>query len=421
MKITDRTYAIELDRNDPLARFRDEFYIPPHQDGKDQVYFCGHSLGLMSRRIKGEIDRELEAWAQLGVSAHFEGGFPWKNYHEALREPLAALVGAKPLEVVAMNSLTVNLQLMMISFFRPAGKRTKILIEKHAFPSDRYAVASQLRFHGLDPNEHMVQLEGTSGGGLLDESEIEHYLEAHGDEVSLVMFPGVQYATGQVFDLHRITTAARACGSAVGFDLAHSVGNVQPDLHDSGCDFAVWCSYKYLNGGPGAVAGCFVHEQHSGRSDLPRLNGWWGNDPETRFLMLPEFAPAQGADAWQLSCPTVLAMAPLRASLRLFEEAGMESLRQKSVALTGYLQQLIDTRLDGRISVTTPQATPRRGCQLSLRVHAGRAAARTLFQELQANGYLGDWREPDIIRFAPVPLYNSFEDVWRVVDFIAAN
>jgi len=421
MNITDRAHAIELDRKDPLARFRDKFHIPLHSDGREQVYLCGHSLGLMPRTIKAEIDHELDAWAGLAVAAHFEGAFPWKDYHESLREPLAQLVGAKPLEVVAMNSLTVNLHLMLISFFRPVAGRSKILIEKHAFPSDRYAVESQLRFHGLDPDENMVQLEAVPDGGPLDESEIESYLAEYGDQVALVMFPGVQYATGQVFDLQRITAAARACGSAVGFDLAHAAGNIELNLHQCGCDFAVWCNYKYLNGGPGAVGGCFVHEQHSGRTDLPRLNGWWGNEADTRFLMKPEFVPAPGADGWQISCPAVLAMAPLRASLKIFNDAGMPQLRKKSVQLTGYLQDLIDTRLEGMVSVTTPAAREQRGCQLSLRVHAGREAARTLFQSLQANGYLCDWREPDIIRIAPAPLYNRFEEVWRTVDFIAAN
>jgi len=418
---TDRSHALELDRNDPLARFRDEFHIPPNQDGSEQVYLCGHSLGPMPRNARTLIDQELDAWAERAVGSHFAGRNPWVDYHETLREPLAELVGALPVEVVAMNSLTVNLHLMMISFFRPKGQRSKILIEKHAFPSDRYAVESQLRFHGLDPDEHLVELAGVPDGYPVDESEIERYLIAHGDQVALVMFPGVQYATGQVFDLLRITAAARDCGAAVGFDLAHAAGNVPLNLHECGCDFAVWCSYKYLNGGPGAAAGCFVHEQHSRRSDIPRLHGWWGNDPGTRFLMTREFIPAAGADAWQLSCPPVLAMAPLRASLQLFSEAGMPALREKSLRLTNYLRKLIETRLAEEISIITPRAPQSHGCQLSLRVNAGRDAGRALFKSLEDNGYVGDWREPDIIRVAPIPLYNSFDDAWRFVDYVAGN
>ena len=334
---------------------------------------------------------------------------------------MATLVGARPTEVVAMNSLTVNLHLMMVSFYQPQGTRTKILIEKQAFPSDRYAVESQIRFHGLDPDEHLVELGGGATEGPIDESEIEAYLAEHGNTVALVMFPGVQYATGQVFDLQRLAAAAHACGAYAGFDLAHAVGNVPIELHDSGCDFAVWCSYKYLNAGPGAVAGCFVHERHSRRTDLPRLHGWWGNDPDSRFLMGPEFIPAVGADAWQLSNPPVMAMAPLRVSLQLFDEAGMTALRQKSLQLTGYLHDLVEERLGEVMSVTTPREPSQRGCQLSLRVRAGRDSARALFDSLEKNGFIGDWREPDIIRIAPVPLYNTFEEAWRFVDFIATH
>jgi kynureninase len=417
----DRQWAVEQDRNDPLAAYRKEFHIPLHLDGEPQVYFCGNSLGLQPRRLHAAMDQELRSWAELGVAGHFEGEFPWKPYHEFLRAPMATLVGARPTEVVAMNSLTVNLHLMMVSFYQPQGTRTKILIEKQAFPSDRYAVESQIRFHGLDPDEHLVELGGGATEGPIDESEIEAYLTEHGNTVALVMFPGVQYATGQVFDLQRLAAAAHACGAYAGFDLAHAVGNVPVQLHDSGCDFAVWCSYKYLNAGPGAVAGCFVHERHSRRTDLPRLHGWWGNDPDSRFLMGPEFIPAVGADTWQLSNPPVMAMAPLRVSLQLFDEAGMTALRQKSLQLTGYLHDLVEERLGEVMSVTTPREPSQRGCQLSLRVKAGRDSARALFDSLEKNGFIGDWREPDIIRIAPVPLYNTFEEAWRFVDFIVTH
>jgi len=349
-------------------------------------------------------------------------------YHEFLREPLARLAGASPHEVVAMNSLTVNLHLMMVSFYRPQGERRRIVIEQQAFPSDRYAVASQIRFHGLDPDDCLVELgphDGNQGDGshgdidrCIDEADIEAFLQAQGDTVALVLWPGVQYATGQVFELERIARAAHAAGAAIGFDLAHSAGNVPLALHDSGCDFAVWCSYKYLNAGAGAVAGCFVHERHSKRTDLPRFHGWWGHDQESRFKMGHDFVPASGADAWQLSNPPILAMAPLRVSLAEFEAAGMENLRKKSIAMTGYLADLIKTELDDVLQIVTPLEVGRRGCQLSLRVRAGHEKGRALFDYLEQHGVITDWREPDIVRAAPVPLYNRFEDCWGLVDHI---
>jgi kynureninase len=415
-------WARSLDADDQLASFRDRFWIPKRPDGSDQLYFCGNSLGLQPRALAAEMEQELEAWKELGVAGHFEGRFPWMPYHEFLREPLARLTGAQPSEVVAMNSLTVNLHLLMVSFYRPEGRRRKIIIEQQAFPSDRYAVASQIRYHGLDPADCMVELGpagGTaSGDRCIDESEIEAFLKAEGDSVALVLWPGVQYATGQVFDLKRIAAAARNAEAAVGFDLAHSAGNVPIELHDSGCDFAVWCSYKYLNAGAGAVAGCFVHERHSKRDDLPRFHGWWGHDQESRFRMGHDFVPAPGADAWQLSNPPILAMAPLRVSLAEFERAGMELLRRKSLAMTGFLAELITSELGELLDIITPLNESRRGCQLSLRVRAGHEKGRELFDFLERSGVITDWREPDIIRAAPVPLYNRYEDCWGLVDHV---
>ena len=411
-----RQRAQRLDHEDPLAAFRDRFWIPEGPGGAPQRYFCGNSLGLQPRALARELAAELEAWKRLGVAGHFEGPHPWMPYHEELREPLARLAGAKPPEVVAMNSLTVNLHLLMTSFYRPAGARNRILIERQPFPSDRYAVESQIRWHGLDPADCLVEL-ASPGARQIDEGLVEDYLAEHGDEVALVLWPGVHYATGQRFDLGRIAEAARRAGAAVGFDLAHAAGNVPLDLHASGCDFAAWCSYKYLNAGPGAVAAAFVHERHHGREDLPRLHGWWGQDPKIRFRMGPEFVPAPGADAWQLSNPPILAMAPLRVSLEIFDAAGLDRLRAKSVALTGFFADLVTARLGEAMEILTPADPERRGCQLSLRVRAGRDAGRALFEALEAEGIVTDWREPDVIRAAPVPLYNRFADC---VDFVDA-
>ncbi|NND44453.1 MAG: kynureninase [Xanthomonadales bacterium] len=412
--------AEALDAADPLREYRDQFWVPRHSDGKAQLYFCGNSLGLQPKRLQADMARELEAWKTLGVEGHFAGDAPWMPYHELLREPLARLVGAQPAEVVAMNSLTVNLHLMMVSFFRPSGSRNRILIERQPFPSDRYAVESQLRFHGLDPGECLVELGGGEDDRVIEESRIEAYLREHGDQIALVLWPGVHYASGQLFDLRRIAAAAREAGAKVGFDLAHAAGNVPLALHDSGADFASWCSYKYLNAGAGAVAGCFVHERHHGNNDLPRFHGWWGADPAHRFRMGPEFHPAPGADAWQLSNPPILAMAPLRSSLQLFDEAGMSALREKSELLTGFMADLVSARFESLLEIITPADPERRGCQLSLRVRAGREAGRRLFKYLHAHGVITDWREPDVIRVAPVPLYNRFEDCARFGELLTA-
>jgi kynureninase len=412
---TTRLHEQQLDQADPLRAWREAFWIPHHGDG-EQSYFCGNSLGLQPRAVAGFMDEELAQWRDLGVESHFKGERPWMTYLDALKEPMARLVGAKPDEVVTMNTLTVNLHLMMVSFFRPQGERNRIVIERQPFPSDRYAVESQLRFHGLNPDECLVELGANSGERLIDEAELEDYLQREGERVALVLWPGVQYATGQSFDLQRITRAAHKAGAMAGFDLAHSVGNTSLDLHGAGADFAAWCTYKYLNAGPGAVGGAFVHERHHDRNDLPRLHGWWGCDPATRFLMGPDFMPAPGVDAWLMSNSPIFSTAPLRVSLDIFEAAGFDRLRDKSLALTGYLEQLIRAELDDVLEIITPSDPARRGCQLSLAVRDGRDAGRALFDSLIAAGVVGDWREPDIIRVAPVPLYNRFEDCWTFVE-----
>lgn len=414
----DLERARALDRDDPLAPWRERFWIPKHTDGADQVYLVGNSLGLQPKAVASFLEEELAHWRELGVAGHFTGPRPWMSYHEAVRDPMARLFGARPEEVVAMNALTVNLHLLMVSFFRPEGARNRIVIERQPFPSDRYAVESQLRFHGLDPDECLVELGTDSPDRLVDESLVEDYLREEGHRVALVLWPGVQYATGQSFDLGRVTAAAHAAGALAGFDLAHAVGNVPVALHDSGADFAAWCSYKYLNSGAGSVSGAFVHERHLGRDDLPRFHGWWGCHPDRRFLMEPTFTPSPGADAWLLSNSHILSMAPVRVSLGMFEEAGFDALRRKSLALTGFLEDLVRRHLGDGINIITPDDPDRRGCQLSLAVREGRDAGRALFDHLESAGVIGDWREPDIIRVAPVPFYNRFEDAWRLVDHI---
>ncbi|HEY4126983.1 MAG TPA: kynureninase [Gammaproteobacteria bacterium] len=413
----DRDYALELDRADPQASYRQRFYIPQHQ-GKDEIYLCGNSLGLQPRDTQRLVQEELEDWRRLGVKGHFDGRRPWMPYHEQFTEPTARLVGAKPVEVVNMNSLTVNLHLMMTSFYRPTQSRHKLLVERGAFPSDRYAVEAQVRLHGFDPDQSLIELSSGRGDPYIPVEEIEALLEADGREIALVLLPGVQYYSGQAFDLKRIATAAHKAGCRVGFDLAHAVGNLPLRLHDSGADFAVWCNYKYMNAGPGAVAGCFVHERHAKAFDLPRLAGWWGHDKSSRFRMGPEFAPMEGAEGWQLSNPPVLGLAPLLASLDIFDEVGMPALRDKSLKLTAYLESLLKEKLAEHIDILTTPDPTQRGCQLSLRLHKGRDAARQVFEQLEEAGVTSDWREPDVIRVAPVPLYNSYMDVYRFVDIL---
>jgi kynureninase len=410
-------FAERLDTEDTLAGFRKRFAIPKTPDGGDQLYFCGNSLGLMPLTAEDAVLEVLRDWKSRAVAAHFDSEHPWMPYHEFLRKPLARLVGARPREVVAMNSLTVNLHLMMVSFFRPTNTRHRIVIEKGAFPSDRYAVVSQLHFHGLDPETSLVELAPEDGSAVFAAGEVEAWLRENGEDVALVLWPGVQYYSGEAFDLASITRAALDAGATIGFDLAHAAGNLELNLHDSGCDFAVWCSYKYMNGGPGAVAGCFVHDRHEG-AGLPRFAGWWGHDRETRFRMGPDFVPAPGADAWQLSNPPILAMAPVRASLAVFDEAGMSALHAKSRRMTAYARFLLTRRLPESVEILTPSDADRHGCQLSLRLRGGNG--RDVFRRLEAGGVVCDWREPDVIRVAPVPLYNRFTEVRSFVDQLEA-
>ena len=408
--------ALALDAADPLRDFRDRFHIPQHH-GEDQAYFCGNSLGLQPRAVRAALVQELDDWAALGVEAHFRGKHPWMPYHNEVRDGLAMLVGAQASEVVAMNSLTANLHFLMVSFYRPTRERPAILIEAGAFPSDRYGVESQIRFHGFDPATDLIELEADEPGGTISTAAIERVLAEHGHRIALVLWPGVQYRTGQAFDLKEIVRLGHAQGCVVGFDLAHGAGNLRLALHDSGVDFAAWCHYKYCNSGPGAVAGAFVHERHA-QTDRPRFAGWWGHDQATRFRMGPQFQATPGADGWQLSNPPILALAPLRVSLELFAEAGMDRLRAKSEQLTAHLEALIKTRCNETLDVVTPSDPSRRGCQLSLRVVGGRARGRELFEYLEARGIVGDWREPDVIRISPVPLYNQYADLHRFVDAV---
>lgn len=408
-----REYALALDAADPLRRFRDEFLFPRHGEG-EQTYFVGNSLGLQPRGARARVEEVLDKWANEAVEGHFTGNAQWMDYHELAREPLARVVGAQPAEVVAMNSLTANLHFMLVSFYRPTRERPAILMEAGAFPSDRYALESQVRFHGFDPATDLIELE-PDADGLFSMEAIERAIAEHGPRLALVLWPGVQYRTGQAFDLAEITRLGHAQGAMVGFDLAHAAGNLPLRLHDCGADFAVWCHYKYMNSGPGAVAGCFVHERHA-RTDRPRFAGWWGHDATTRFRMGPEFVPTPGADGWQLSNPPILGLAPLLASLELFDQAGMPALRAKSEALTSYLETLIRARLADTLEIVTPRETERRGAQLSLRVAGGRQRGRALFEALAAAGVLGDWREPDVIRISPAPLYNRFIDVHHFVE-----
>jgi kynureninase len=383
------------------------------ENGEEVIYMTGNSLGLQPKSVRAYVEQELKDWETLAVEGHVNAKNPWLPYHEFLTEQMARVIGAKPIETVVMNSLTVNLHLMLVSFYRPAGSRTKIVIEKGAFPSDRYAVASQIRFHGLDPAENLIEFTPREGETTLRTADILETIEREGERIALIMLGGVNYYTGQAFEMDKITMAGHKAGAIVGFDLAHAAGNLDLKMHDWGVDFAVWCCYKYLNAGPGAVAGAFVNERHAENFDLPRFTGWWGHDKATRFLMGPDYVPIPGAEGWQISNPPILQMAALRASLEIFNEAGMNALRSKSRLLTGYLEFLLDEIGDERISVITPRDPDQRGCQLSIRV---KNADKSLFEAITAKGVIADWREPDVIRAAPVPLYNSFGDVYMLVN-----
>ena len=419
MKFENRMdFATRMDREDPLAGFRDQFHIPVRDSLGEEIYFCGNSLGLQPKRTREFVNEELAEWESLAVRGHFSAQRPWMPYHEFLTDKTARLVGAKPEEVVNMNSLTVNLHLMLVSFYRPTKSRYKLVIESPAFPSDRYATESQVRFHGFDPEDALVEIAPRPGEATIRQEDIEDLIAREGESIALIMLPGVQYYSGQVFDMKKITELGHERGCVVGFDLAHATGNLVMQLHDWDVDFAVWCNYKYMNSGPGAVAGCFVHERHH-HADLPRFAGWWGHDKETRFQMGLEFVPIRTAEGWQLSNPPILALAPILASLEIFEEAGMNALREKSGKLTGYLEFMLKDRLKDRIEIITPTNPAERGCQLSLRVVGGRADdGRRLFKALEEEGVIGDWREPDVIRVAPVPLYNRFRDVFRFTEIL---
>jgi kynureninase len=418
---SDENFALKLDAEDPLRRFREKFHLPLGEDNKPVIYFAGNSLGLMPKSARRIVDDELDDWARLGVDAHHAAGTPWYSYHEALREPTARLVGAKPLEVICMNSLTVNLHLMMATFYRPTKRRFKVLMEEPAFPSDTYAIKTQLIHHGLDPKDALVLARPRKGQFTVRTEDILDLIDEQADQLAVVLIGAVNFFTGQLIEIKKIAVAARKHGIVAGFDLAHAAGNVPLSLHEWNVDFAVWCSYKYLNAGPGAVAGAFVHERHATNTQLPRFAGWFGNDPNTRFRLhlQPEFMPVPSADGWQISNPPIFAMAPLRASLAVFEEAGgMESLRAKSMKLTGYLEFLIEQIGSTKFSIITPSDPNARGAQLSIQAHED---PKQVHEELIAAGVKCDFREPNVIRVAPTPLYNTFHEVWRFAQILAAH
>jgi kynureninase len=411
--------AAHMDARDPLARYAGEFHHPCDASGRRLLYFCGHSLGLQPKRAAQYVEQEMADWRRLGVQGHHDASRPWIGYHEHLAAPLAQLTGAADSEVVAMNSLTVNLHLMMVSFFRPDAVRNRIMIEASAFPSDRYAVVSQLESHGLSAREYLIEIAPRAGERTLRTEDLVASIEQQGAKLSLVLLPGVQYLTGQCLELPPLIAAARRVGARVGLDLAHAVGNTPLRLHDWGADFAVWCSYKYLNAGPGAVGGCFVHERHAADPALPRFAGWWGHDKAARFRFEPDFRAIAGAQGWQISNPPILSTAPLLASLQIFAEAGMPALHTKSLALTGLLRRLIEERLAGRVQIITPASPAQHGCQLSLRILRDPGEAKLCQQRVTALGLIADWREPDIMRVAPTPLYNSYGEVGAAVDLLA--
>jgi kynureninase len=412
---TTIAYAQKLDAADPLQSFRNEFHIPKQPNGEPAIYFCGNSLGLQPKTTAEFVRQELEDWANLGVEGHFHARHPWMPYHQFLTDATAELVGAKPHEVVTMNSLTVNLHLMMVSFYRPTAQRFKILIEANAFPSDRYAVQSQLKFHGYSPQDGLLELPLRPGEITHRTEDILKFIELRGNEIALVLLSGVNYYTGQYFDIPAITAAAHNTGCCVGWDLAHAAGNIPLQLHNWRVDFAAWCSYKYLNAGPGSLSGVFVHERHAEKKDLPRFAGWWGHDLQTRFTMPREFQPMHGAEGWQLSNPPILPLAALRASLEIFQKADMLRLREKSEKLTAYTAYLLKHIGKERLQILTPDTISERGCQLSLVFPKN---GKRVFEAITKAGVICDWREPDVIRIAPVPLYNTFTEVYRFCEIL---
>lgn len=408
-------YAQQQDKEDKLAHLRNQFHIPKDKEGNEWLYFTGNSLGLQPKNTQKYIQQELDDWANYGVEGHFEGNTPWLPYHEFLTESMAKIVGAKSLEVVVMNTLTTNLHLLMVSFYQPTKKKYKIVIESDAFPSDRYAVQSQLKFHGFDVADGLIEWKPRTGEELLNIEDLETIVAEQGDEIALLLIGGVNYYTGQYLDLKRIAEIGHSKECFVGIDLAHGAGNISPELHDSGVDFAAWCTYKYLNSGPGSLGGLFVHEKHAHNKELPRFSGWWNHNKETRFNMRQPFDVMAGAEGWQLSNPPILSMAAIKASLDMFAEVGMEALREKSEKLTGYFEFLINQIGSDSIKIITPSNPKERGCQLSIQV---KNADKSLHKKLTENNIITDWREPDVIRCAPVPMYTSFEDVYKMVSVL---
>lgn len=406
--------ALAMDNSDPLSKWRNEFHIPKQENGNPFIYLCGNSLGLQPKSTQAALQQELSDWKNLGVEGHFHAKNPWMPYHEFLTEAMAEVVGAKPIEVVIMNSLTVNLHLMMVSFYQPRGKRKRIIIEADAFPSDKYAAESQIKFHGLNPADCLVELKARQGEECLRMEDIQAAIKEEGDELALVMLGNTNYYTGQFFDMKKITAWGHAVGAYVGFDCAHGAGNVELKLHESGCDFAVWCSYKYLNSGPGSLAGAFVNERHA-YSKLPRFEGWWGHKKETRFKMRDAFEPIPGVEAWQLSNPPILSMAAVWASLKIFQEAGIQNLRERSKKLTSYCEELVNTLGQDVVRIITPSNPDERGAQLSIQVLNGN---KKMFERISELGVIADWREPDVIRIAPTPLYNSYEDIYKFYEIL---
>ena len=413
-----RAYDPALDTADP--GWRDDFYIPPFTGDPftEVAYFAGNSLGLQPRATRDAVTVELERWAQMGVEGQLTGPRPWKDYHEALRDPAARLVGALPHETVTMNSLTVNLHVLMATFYRPEGRRTKIIMEDIVFPSDGYAMASQARWHGLDPAEHVIRLRPRDGEDVLRTDDVTAAIRASGDEVAIVVFSAVNYLTGEWMDMPAITDAGHEVGAIVGWDLAHAAGNVPMQLHEWGVDWAAWCSYKYLNSGPGGLAGAFIHERHARDTSLPRLAGWWGTSTDTRFRMDDTFDPPPTADAWQMSNPPIFSMTPVQVSLEIFDRVGMPALRERSLRLTAYLRSLLEELIaespGGAMSIVTPAEDARHGCQLSVRFQADIHHLAEILRD--EDGVIADTRNPDIIRFAPVPLYSSYLDCWRAAE-----